>query len=399
MTTAHDKPEWAQSKREKENALRVANGQKPRRRIWPWVVVGLVAVGVVAMVMLQPKPVEPVAETVAEAQRAHQLLNSEIVKIAPSTLRATAKVTGDLIPASQSDVAAQASGRVLSVSVRPGDVVSVNQVLAEIDRETLELQLAQQRATANATRAQLLSAQQQLERTTELARQGLATPSTLDQSRSSVSALEANLSALESAVQGAELAVSKASLVSPVAGIVSSRQVEPGQTVQAGSPVISVVNLDKMELRAAASVHSSAQIAPGQPVAINVVGVDNKSFEGTVTRVNPVAVTGTRTVPVYISLDNPDGLLRGGMFATGQITVAEKPEAISVPATAIREDAEGKFVLKLVDGTLERQPIEIVSSWDRGRIVEVSGLNAGDTVVGAALGELSAGETYVVIED
>lgn len=398
MTTAHEKPEWAQSKREKNNARLVAEGKKPKRRWGPWIVLGVIVIGGAAFFLTRPPAPAPETETAEAAPVVRQLLTSEVTEIAPQTLSQTVKVTGTLVPAQQSVVASQAAGRVLSVAVRPGDSVNEGDVLVEIDQANLSLALAQQRATADATRAQLVSSQQQLERTQELARQGLASPSALEQARSATSALEANLTALESAVQTAELALSNATVTAPISGIVSERSVEPGQTISAGTPVITVVNLSQMEFQAAASVNSSALVSPGQPVVVTATGLDNETFDGEVTRVNPVAQTGTRTVPIYVLLDNDDGRLRGGMFATGQITVAEKADAIAVPLAALREDAEGSYVLKLDNGTLARQPVTRGTTWDRGATVEVDGLAAGDTIVTAPLTELSAGETYEQIE-
>ncbi|KKC41459.1 hypothetical protein WH87_00455 [Devosia epidermidihirudinis] len=397
MTEAHEKPDWAQSKREKDNARRVAEGLKPRRRIMPWVVLGVVVFGIAAFVLTRPPAEEPTEEA-ANTEVVRQLLKTEISEIAPATLRQTAKVTGTLVPARQSAVASQASGRVLSVAVRPGDTVAAGSVLAEIDRANLEFQVNQQRATADGTRAQLLSAQQALERTQELARQGLASPSTLEQARSSTAALEANLAALESGVQAAELALSNATVVSPLDGTVSERSVEPGQTINAGTPLFTIVNLFEMEFQASASVNSSALVTPGQSVAVTVNGLDNQTFTGSVTRVNPVALSGTRTVPIYIALENGQGRLRGGMFATGEITVAEQADAIAVPLAAIREDADGNYVLKLSNGTLIRQAVEVGDAWDRGRLVEVTGLTIGDSVVTAPLTELSVGQAYEIVE-
>lgn len=398
MTTAHEKPEWAQSKREKENARRVAEGLKPKRRIGPWIVLGLIVVGGVVFFMTRPPAPEPV-EVADTSAVARQILSSEITEIAPQTLRQMVKVTGSLVPAQQAVVASQAAGRVLSVAVRPGDSVEEGQVLVEIDRENLALQLAQQRATADATRAQLVSSQQQLERTEELGRGGLTSPSALEQARSATAALEANLTALESAVQSAELALSNATVRAPIDGIVSERSVEPGQTIAAGTALFTLVNLEEMDFQASASVNSSAQVSPGQSVEVTATGLDNQTFEGEVTRVNPVALSGTRTVPIYISIDNQSGLLRGGMFATGQITVLESADAIAVPATAIREDADGNFVLKLDNGTLVRQAVEKGTLWDRGSVVEVTGLNLADVVITAPLTELSAGDAYEIVED
>lgn len=397
MTTANNKPEWAQSKREKDNARRVAEGLKPRRRIIPWIILALIVAGVVAFFVLRPPA--PEVETAEATPTVRQILTSEVTEIAPNTLRQFVKVTGSLVPAEQSVVASQAAGRVVSVAVRQGDSVSDGQILVEIDRVNLALQAEQQRATANATRAQLVSSQQQLERTEELARQGLATPSALEQARSATAALEANLTALDSAVAAAELALENATVKAPIDGIVSERSVEPGQTITAGTPLFTLVNLDEMDFQASASVNSSALVSPGQTASVTATGLDSQTFEGEVTRVSPVAQTGTRTVPIFISIANDEGRLRGGMFATGQITVAEKVDAIAVPATALREDADGNFVLKLDNGTLVRQAVELGDQWDRGATIEVTGLATGDVVITAPLTELSAGEAYEMVED
>ena len=397
MTASHPKPEWAQSRREKANAERVARGLKPKRRILPWVVLAVVVIGIAGFVFFRPAP-PPVQEVAEETPVTKQIRQSETATIEARTLSQTVKVTGTLVPGRQSEVSAQASGRVIAVLKRPGDAVQDGDVLAQIDRATLELQLNQQQATAEATRAQLVSSQQQLDRTEELARQGLASPSTLEQARSATAALAANLAALETAVQSAELALSNATVKAPLSGVVSSRSVEPGQTIASGTPLFTIVNLEEMEFQAAASVNTSAMVDAGQAVSVDVTGLEGQTFSGVVTRVNPVAVSGTRTVPIYIDLENTEGSLRGGMFATGNITVVEKADAHAVPAAALREDAEGQFVLKLADGTLVRQGVEVVQEWERGRLVEVTGLANGDVVVAAPLDDLEAGAAYTLVE-
>ncbi|NGP18408.1 efflux RND transporter periplasmic adaptor subunit [Devosia aurantiaca] len=398
MSSAHEKPVWAQSRREKRNAERVAQGLKPRRRIWPWIIVLAIVAAVAAYIFLNPAPA-PV-ETVAaeEPVVVRQIRQSETATLAPATLRETVKVTGTLVPAQLSDVASQASGRVMAVLVRPGDTVNEGDVLAQIDRAALELQLNQQRATASATRAQFESSQQQLERTEQLATQGLASSSVLEQARSATAALQSQLDALQTGVDTAALALDNATVTSPLSGVVASRSVEPGQTIQAGTPLFNVVNLDEMEFQAAASVNSSALVSAGQSASVTVTGLEGQQFTGEVSRVNPVALTGTRTVPIYIELDNSNGALRGGMFATGNITVLEEAGAMAVPSSALREDAEGQFVLVLDGETLIRKPVEVTREWNRGSLIQVSGLAEGDVIVAAALTELQPGERFALVE-
>src|SRR5690606_2723658 len=110
--------------------------------------------------------------------------------------------------------------------------------------------------------------------------------------------------ALQGQVAAAQIALQNATVKATMAGIVSARSVEPGQTVQAGAALLTIVDLDRLELSGAAPVGSSAQIKAGQAVDVAVEGLPGQHFAGTVDRVNPIAVAGTRTIPVYIGLDN-----------------------------------------------------------------------------------------------
>lgn len=392
------KPEWAQGARDKKNAARIEAGLKPRHSLMPWIAVALVGAGVLGWVLMTPTP-ESAQATTSEAELVKQIRAAETVTIEPMVLRETVKVTGTLVPPSQADVAAQVSARVLTVLVRPGDRVEEGEVLVQLDREALEIQLGQEKATAEATRAQLTSAEQQLQRTTELAAQSLATPAVLEQARSTAENLRGSVAALDEAVRAAELSLANATLRAPMTGIVSSRAVEPGQSVAPGTSLITVVNLDAMEYQASATVSTSALVKPGQAVFLTVSGLEKEAFSGTVSRVNPVAIAGTRTIPIYASIENGEEALRGGMFASGLITVAEKQDALAVPREALREDATGSYLLTLSNGAVARQPVEPGAIWNNGRYLEVSGVAEGDVIVAVPLARLEAGDRYTMAED
>jgi len=396
---ASPKPEWAQSKHDKENAARIAAGLPPRRRRWPWILLALVVIAIIAAVVVmsrQPAP-EPVEQAAVETIK--QLNPVEITTVEPSTLAEMVRVTGSLAPQRQTELSSQVSARVIAVLARPGDTVRSGDVLVQLDTESLQVQLDQARSTAEATRAQLVLADSQLARTRDLIERGVTASSGLEQAQSSADALRANLAALEAQVAAAQIALQNATVRAPMDGVISARTVEPGQTVQQGTALLTLVDLDTLELQASSPIGPSAQIEPGQDVTVTVEGLPDRTFEGSVARVNPVAAAGTRTIPVYITLDNEEGLLRGGMFATGLITVTEKPDALSVPATAVREDAEGNYLLKVEDGAVVRQAIELGGQWSRGRIVEiVSGLEAGDIIVTAPLTQLRPGDKVEMVE-
>jgi len=400
------KPEWAMSRREAGNVARAREGLPRRRRRWPWVILVLVVLAfgagaawqIVQQRAAATAPVIAVAP-VPLAEVRMQVNPDEAIVVAPQTLQRTVRVIGTLEPVRSAELSSQAGGRVETVNVRPGDRVAAGDLLVQVDEESLTLDLNLARSNAAATATQLDLAEIQLERAEALLDRGVTTTSSLDQARSQVEGLRANLSALEDQVLSAELRLRNASLSAPFDGIVSARNVDPGQYVQTGTPLLTLVDLSTVELQANAPVSAGALLQPGQTVSVTVDGIVERNFDGTVARINPVAVAGTRTIPVYVALENADGVLLGGMFATGQIVVAEALDAVAVPSDALREDAEGLHVLKIVENVLLRQPVETAGDW-AGRLTQVSaGLEPGEQVISAPLPELAPGDLVTLVEN
>lgn len=395
-----DKPDWAMSKLDRENQERVAEGLAPKKRKGPKIVGGLVALAVIAGIgYAVMTPSEVVEEVTDAAPRIVQLAPFEVVTLTERPLAETLRVTGSLAPGRQVHLSAEVSARLVSVAAREGDAVTKGQVLAQFDVITLENQLAQQISTAAATRAQADQAKTQYERTQQLVEKGLAAPNQLDSARSSLDQLTASLAAQETAVENARTAIERATVTAPFDGIISERSVDPGAFVGTGSPLFTVVDLSQLEVEANAPVSAAAQLSPGQTVSFSVEGFDNRSFSGTVERINPMAISGSRMLPVYVSLDNSDGVLRGGMFASGFIVLDEKAAALALPTSALETDADGmQFVYQIKDGALERTAVEVARLWDGGAQAEIAaGLEIGAQVLAEPMAQLSAGARVSVI--
>ncbi len=398
------KPEWALSRRERKRQALLAAGIKPFR--FPWAIaVGVVVIGGAAAFAI-PQLSNSQASTPAEVADApatpvtKQILSIDVASAQMQTLTDTLKATGSLAPRRALGLTSQVNGTVEAVPVRVGDTVKAGDLLVQVDVENSQIQLRQQRATAAATRAQLAQAESQLTRTTGLAERGLTPNATLESERASIEALKANLEALEAGVAAAEVVIRNATVTAPFDGVVASRGVEPGQIVAAGAALVTVVDLSVMELTAYVPVSASPSIQAGQKVTLAVEGLPGRRFEGAVEGISPVAAQGTRTVPVLVSVQNADGALRGGMFATGQIVTDEVSDALAVPATAIRRDAEGEHVLVIADGKLERRAVDPVRTWSSANKTQLSsGLTAGETLVSGRLDDLQAGMSVIVVEN
>ncbi|TNC72616.1 efflux RND transporter periplasmic adaptor subunit [Rubellimicrobium roseum] len=394
------KPDWALTRRERRAMERARGGRATRRR-WPWVVLALLVVAAAAGVWLWRErqaavPAEAPVAAAPEAPRAVQIDDDEWAVLEPETLRRTVRVIGTLQPYRRVDLSAETGGRVEEVAVRPGDAVTAGQVLVQVDVERLGLDVQLARSNADSTRAQLAVAEDQLQRQEALIERGVAAPTTAAELRASVAAQRASLAAQEDAIRSAELALEGATVRAPFDGVVSARSVEPGAVIGAGTPLLTVVDLTRMEMVGVAPVGAGATLSAGQAVELSVDGLGGQSFEGTVERIAPVAQEGTRALPVYVEVPNAGGPLLGGMFATGRIVVAEQPDALAVPQGAIREEG-GPHVLVIEGDALVRRDVTPGEEWPGGR-VQVEGLAPGDRVVTAALEGLEPGQPVELVE-
>lgn len=418
------KPDWALTGRERKAQKAKAEGGKAPRRRWPWIILLIVVVAAGGLFARQNGLIGPATsadgettgspEAQAEAAPEEttgtdaaepdtrsvviQLLESEMTTVSQDTLRETVRITGSLAPIRQLGIPAEVAGRVQRVAKSEGQSAVEGETLVQIDLETLRNQLEQSRATADATRAQLEFAQEQLTRTQSLVDRGVSSSSTLDSNEANVRQLRANLAALEKQVSNAERAMEKATIMAPFPGIVSERLVDPGAYVSPGTALMTIVDISSLELEAAVPVAYAPKIRTGQTVQVAVDGFGDQSFVGTVGRVAPVAVSGTRMLPIYADIENPDGVLRGGMFASGLLVLDEVTDAIGVPVEALREDDNGTYVLKKDGDRAVRQSVTVGPLWDRGRTAQITeGLSNGDTIVSADLPRLQPGMQVSVV--
>jgi RND family efflux transporter MFP subunit len=414
MSKDEAKPDWAMNKRERRDAARIAAGEPPRkRRRWIFWLIVLVALaggagwfvqsGALAEMQAERAAIEANAKAAADARAARaaiiQLAPFEVTTVEPATLVETLKITGSLAPARQVHLSSEVTARVVSVAAREGDTVHTGDVLVRFDAQALDIQLDQARANAEATRIQLDQARTDFERTQDLVGRGLSATNTLTAARSALDQITATLAAQEAQVASAQRSRDNALVRAPFGGVVASRSVDPGEFVATGSALMTLVDLTSLEVEANAPVAYAPDLAPGLGVDLSVEGFGERVFKGTVERLNPVALEGSRMLPVYVSLDNESGELRGGMFASGRIVLEARVDGLGVPAGALRNDAEGAHVLVVVDSRAERRSVDVARSWDGGAVLEiVAGLEPGDVVVSEPLPELRPGDAVELVE-
>jgi membrane fusion protein, multidrug efflux system len=168
--------------------------------------------------------------------------------------------------------------------------------------------------------------------------------------------------------------------------------------------VLSIIDLSAMEIEAPVPAAEIGAIRVGQPVELTIEGIDRPQV-GRIARIAPATQTGTRSIPVYIALDNRDPSVRAGLFAQGRLAVERRDGVIVIPTSAVRDTSGRTFVYAVVDGRLLERDVRLGLRDDSVRnaaggtgLVEVlDGLAVGDRIVGANLGALRLGSMVRIV--
>ena len=323
------------------------------------------------------------------SNRPFELAQTEVTNVEPVSMAERLRVTGELQPVSRVVVRAKSGGKVLDLAVREGERVRAGDVILRFETNDLQSTLLQRESDRNAAEAELTLAMQALNRIEQLDAKNVTSKEQLEKARRDVAANTSKVQSLSAQVDIARVALRDADVTAPFDGVVASRVVEAGSRVSADAELLTIVDTSILEAKVLVSTRDVARVAAGQTAEIQIDGVECQRIEGTVARINPVADSGTRFVPVYLRLPNRDGRLWGGMFASGSILVREKSDALVVPAISLRKDETGDYVLKLHNGHLQRQPVTVGPTWSNGSLIEIAdGLVDGDTIVTVPLPEL-----------
>lgn len=270
------------------------------------------------------------------------------------TVRVTA--TGTVQPVAQVEISSEISGIVRKVNVDYNSIVRRGDVLAELDKGTLEANLASARAKLAVARANVAKAKAAADaamttyqRQTALFERGVASAQALEEARQNRDANAAALQAAEAEVevaaadlQLAETNLARAKITSPIDGVVLTRSVNVGSTVAASlsAPVLFVIagDLKEMEVQVDVDEADIGNVAVGQSATFSVDAYPDRSFPAEITdiRIVPETVNNVVTYKALLKVDNGDLLLRPGMTATADIVVKTVRDALLVPNAALR---------------------------------------------------------------
>lgn len=371
-----------------------------RRAFWIILITCLLAAGVAAA-MLKKRNQQPVTAIAAQAPTVLEFLPTDVTQVKARDLRQLMPLSGSLRAFNQASVKAKVAGEVREVLVREGEAVLAGQVIIKMDASDYQSRVDQAKGALQAARGQQEIATKARDNNKALLDKGFISKTAFDNAASQFDIAAANVESARGALDVAQKALADTVIRAPISGLVSMRMVQPGEKVSADNRLLDVVDLRQMEMEAAVPAGDIMHVALGQEVQVRVEGMP-APLAGKVVRINPATQAGSRSIMVYIQIDNPQAALRVGMFGEARLTTAKKAGVLTVPQTAVQSDAGKTFVYAIEDSKLVQKPVTLGIQGDDGEggaVEVVGGVADGAQIVKANLGTLRSGTTVRFAQD
>jgi membrane fusion protein, multidrug efflux system len=319
-----------------------------------------------------------------------------VYRVEPARLATGPLISGSLEAEKEATVGAEVPGAVLATSAEEGQPVASGTLLARIDDSALREALLSAQSAVRSADQQVTVAKRNAERAEALLKGGAIAERDAEVARWNVTSAQAAQADARSRLTYAREQLGKTQVRAPFRGVVSKKSVAPGDTVQAGTPLYTVVDPTRMRLVANVPAEGIIGLQVGTPVDFVVAGAGSKPFTGTVQRINPVADPTTRQVEIHVALPNEGGRLVAGLFAEGRVSTAVR-HALAVPAAAVDRTLGAPALLRVAGGRVERVPVQLgIADADSEKIEVLSGVAEGDLVLLGAARAITPGAKVVV---
>jgi membrane fusion protein, multidrug efflux system len=370
-----------------------------KRYVWAWSFLLAAAIG-----CGRSQPSRPPQATMAAPV--------ETVAVVSKKLKTTQQLPGQLLAYESVDIFPKVTGFVEEVRVDVGSRVKKGELLARLSAPELASQRAQAEAALHAAESQLASAEAKLkadEGTRERLEAASKTPGVVAENdvmvatqaaaagRGGVAAAESQVKAARDALRAVSQTESYLKIAAPFSGVVSRRELHPGALVgpasgQSGAqPILQIVDTDRLRLVVPVPEADVGAMALGRQVPFVVPAYLGETFSAPIARISHDVNVQTRTMHVELDVENQDGRLSPGSFATVTWPIERGYPTLFVPTSAVASDQQRTFVIRVAGGAAEWVTVQTGQSL-KGEIEVVGTLQAGDQVVKSATDSIRNGQ-------
>jgi membrane fusion protein (multidrug efflux system) len=294
---------------------------------------------------------------------------------ATATWQPTVSAVGSVKAAQGVDVTAEIEGRVTNVAVADGARVKDEALMVELDAAGLRAELTGAQAEASLAAIEL-------RRQRQLREQNVNSKADVDRAQSQLEQARARVKRIQARLE-------KKTIEAPFAGRLGILEVDVGEFIAAGTPVVTLQRLDPINVDFTIPQDALARVETGQQVLARADAYPDQPFSGQIRAISPKVNEATRNATVRARLANPEGRLRPGMFVDVAIQLPEEERVVTLPQTAITYNPYGDSVVLVYESTddqgetvltVERKFVETGAS-RAGQIQILKGIKAGQRVV------------------
>ncbi|WP_170291840.1 efflux RND transporter periplasmic adaptor subunit [Heliobacterium mobile] len=321
-------------------------------------------------------------------------------------------VSGKIAPTQEINVVPKSSGKVAYINGEVGQAVAAGTLLLQLENNDILAKLDSARASLAASQAnldraklqldknqiQINDAKRNLDRKKTLYDSG-ATPLTdletaqtnydsvqkdYDMNVASVASAQAAVEQNQAAIRQNEVDLENTRVITPISGVISAKNTDIGEFVSTSTAPFVVIDLHTVEVNGSVNEDDLKYIQKGMDVDVMVAAVSGQPFKGKVVRISPAADAKTKTYPIWIAIDNPDGQLKEGMFAEAHFQTQKRENTLVVPTDAVVERGGQKVVYvaeggkaverKVTVGITVEKKTEVLDGVKEGELVITSGL-------------------------
>lgn len=367
-----------------------------RTRIAVLIVLVLLAIGAARTVFVR------MANARALETSSTELAKQYVKTVLPQTAAAgqTLALPGTLQGFVQAPISARASGYLKRWTKDIGSLVQKGELLAEIETPEIDQQLSQAIAARQQAASSLELARSTVARWENLRKKDVVSQQDLDERRSGLAQATANVAAADANVQRLRQTEGFKRIVAPFAGVVTRRNVDVGDLIDAGGsrPLFLLAQTDPLRVYINVPQAYAQLVKTGQPVVVTQAELRGQSFKGEVARTSGAIDTATRMMQVEVALPNREGLLLPGAYVQVSLPLAAS-RALSIPANTLLFRAEGTRVATVdAEGRVRLRGVNLGRNY--GETVEVmDGIAANDRLILNPSDSLAEGDIVAVAKE
>ncbi len=307
----------------------------------------------------------------------------EVAPVATSDIVYRIQAPGSLEAWDQTPVVARVSGILETLSIREGDLVTPETVLATIDPERFRLQRARAEAALARADAALHETEEALKKRESLRAKDptWVTEEEITNRRAATDIARAARAEAKAAVDLAVKEERDATVRSPAEGIVDAKFADRGQFVAPGAPIARVTRTDRLRLLFRVPEMESVALDRRPVIRFTVAANPDRVFEGRIYHVRKEADARTRQVDVLAEVGNKEGKLRPGFFASVTVDIETHAKAVVIPDSALVPSEKGFLAYVADAGVARERKLTLGLRLSDGQIEVLKGLSAGESLV------------------